>query len=378
MSDSSTAEGQGVNSVKRDVLSLWLKLFLFAALLLAPTVIAIATQFRETVGFIADLGINQEVLSTIQLNLDILRELKPHVSGPDVGRLADAYERSNQTLEAYSAMFELKQPLLRELYLHTVTFGVVALVIGLALAWLLARNIVNIFRTLSQAAVEKERQQATLKSLEDWQAVSKTVIHELRSSLTPIKLLAGRSSLGGGDQDSEAIIMTEVGKIESLIDEMTHFARLPEPKKITADLGETILYVADHFEVEGVEIAVDRNDGRSKLMMFHDPAMIQRLLFNLIRNAGEANKGTLVRVSILSVVDGQNVLVHIRDNGRGIRQEHFSQVFVEGFSTKQSNLGIGLAVSKKIALDHGGDLSALPSDGGGYFVLILPYGAYAS
>jgi len=98
-----------------------------------------------------------------------------------------------------------------------------------------------------------------------------------------------------------------------------------------------------------------------------DPVQIQQLVFNLITNALEALAGFrgdgVVRIS--SAVAGSEVQVRVDDNGPGIPAEAREQVFEAFHSTKNSGLGMGLAICRSVVQAHGGQLQALGSELGG-------------
>jgi signal transduction histidine kinase len=100
---------------------------------------------------------------------------------------------------------------------------------------------------------------------------------------------------------------------------------------------------------------------------------MERAFVNLIGNAIEAMRGGgAVRIS--SQLDGATVLVHVDDTGPGVAPEIRSKLF-QPFVTagKRNGLGLGLALTRQTVLEHGGDLWAASSPGGGArFSLRLP------
>jgi two-component system sensor histidine kinase HydH len=104
-----------------------------------------------------------------------------------------------------------------------------------------------------------------------------------------------------------------------------------------------------------------------------DQDQLQQLALNLVLNALDAlPDGGAVEIDLRSPRDGYFEL-HVRDTGPGIAPHILPKVFEAFVSTKETGLGLGLAVSRRIAENHGGTLSAynLP-DGGSCFVLRLP------
>ncbi|MCB9655157.1 MAG: FHA domain-containing protein [Deltaproteobacteria bacterium] len=123
-----------------------------------------------------------------------------------------------------------------------------------------------------------------------------------------------------------------------------------------------------------------------------DEKSIRQVLVNLIRNAAEAvpDEGGRVRVRVLlDAPDPQpssvmpppsegRAVVEVADNGPGIPTDVGQRIFDPFFSTKPgSGLGLGLDISRKIALDHGGSLSfSSGAKGGTVFRMTLPLGEF--
>ena len=372
--------------MKSRKIPLWLKLFVFAAAILIPTVSALVISLHNSTRFLADLTINDEIEEGLRSNLEAMQHLKKIAQDDDLRELEQKFNRHQETYQAYSSLKEIKGQLINEFYRHAVIVALVALFISLAAAGLLARNILAIFDSISQKLRERERLQAIMGSLENWQQVSKSVIHELKGSLMPLKLItsADDDQLGHNLEESKQIVMTEINKMESLIDELTGFARLPKPNFTGDNLTSTMEYVIKNFRFEGMQARLEsKMPAAVPALCTHDPNMIHRLVLNLMKNALEANNGH-VNVNITIETDIENILVHVEDDGIGINSKLLGEIFEPGVTQKPNsqvkniieplptNLGLGLAISKKIALDHGGDLVAQPSEKGAHFILSLP------
>ena len=109
-----------------------------------------------------------------------------------------------------------------------------------------------------------------------------------------------------------------------------------------------------------------------------DAALIERVLYNLLENAGKYTPdGTLIRLA--AAVSGDNLRVTISDNGPGLpkgQEESIFEKFTRG--TRESTtpgVGLGLAISRAIVEAHGGKIWAEHNPGGGArFCFTLPLG----
>lgn len=101
-----------------------------------------------------------------------------------------------------------------------------------------------------------------------------------------------------------------------------------------------------------------------------DPIALRRMFTELLRNAFD-HGATRVDIHVERVAGA--LRVHIHDNGPGIQPVHLPRVFDPFFSTKRDrHSGVGLAIARRIARAHGGDLAVESVDGGSVFIATLP------
>ena len=110
-----------------------------------------------------------------------------------------------------------------------------------------------------------------------------------------------------------------------------------------------------------------------------DPVHIEQILVNLVRNADEAatahaprNGVPRVTVHVSSGVEGAAIAVS--DNGPGLTDDALARLFRPYASTKRGGLGLGLAIARRLARLHGGDIAIDPgrAGDGATFTLLLP------
>ena len=102
--------------------------------------------------------------------------------------------------------------------------------------------------------------------------------------------------------------------------------------------------------------------------------MFVQIFLNLFNNSIEAvDKGGWIKINCYE--DKQKVIIDVSDNGRGIRKEDINRVFEPFFSTSGEAMGrgIGLSITKKMVIEHGGSIRAIPKkEGGTIFRIIIP------
>ena len=110
-------------------------------------------------------------------------------------------------------------------------------------------------------------------------------------------------------------------------------------------------------------------------LAFGNRVQIQQVLMNLARNAIEAMRAGKARrvLTIATARQDGMLLLRVEDTGPGIADDDPEQVFAPLYTTKVGGMGLGLSISRKIAVAHGGGLEAQPRNGGGaVFLLRLP------
>jgi len=201
------------------------------------------------------------------------------------------------------------------------------------------------------------------------------VAHELRNPLTSIKLLVQAAQEDGGDVATEdlRVIEGEVRRMERSLNTFLEFARPPKLRRERVALGPLVADVLGLLRVRAerqrVELAVEMPGDMSATA---DPEQLRQVLVNLGFNALDAlpNGGSL-RVAVRA--EPNRVALAVTDSGPGIAAEMLPRLFQPFASGKETGLGLGLVISRRIVEDHGGTLTAINRPGGGAeFVVRLP------
>ena len=153
------------------------------------------------------------------------------------------------------------------------------------------------------------------------------------------------------------------------------FARPPKPERRPLDLAglveRTFALISGRAHKQQVTLQFTPPD--TAVMVEADGEQLQQLLVNLTLNALDAMPlGGTLAVELRGPEDGQVELL-VSDTGPGIAPEVLPRLFEPFVTTKETGLGLGLVVSRRIAEGHGGSLRACNRPGGGAcFVLRLP------
>lgn len=204
-----------------------------------------------------------------------------------------------------------------------------------------------------------------------WKKVIRLISHELNNSLAPITSLAHSGEVLSKRQDAEklASIFSTMGEraryLQSFIEGYAKFARLPKPQ---CKMVETYSYLTNLQQIKEFQLVCDE----SVSPIYCDPAQIQQVLINLLKNAHEANP-TKVDVLLSMQVSVDSFEIQIKDRGKGMSENNLSNALLPFYSTKAEGTGLGLPLCREIVEAHGGKISISNRKKGGLKVtLVLP------
>jgi nitrogen fixation/metabolism regulation signal transduction histidine kinase len=198
--------------------------------------------------------------------------------------------------------------------------------------------------------------------------VARRLAHEIKNPLTPIQLSAERlemklaGKLGQAEQalltKSVKTIVDQVEAMKRLVNEFRDYARLPAAELVAVDLNALIhdvlqLYHGDH--TGPVVPVVAELDPKARPIR-GDAQLLRQVLHNLLQNAQDAQegkKGAQVTLKTDYSESAQRVRLTVRDNGAGFPEHILKRAFEPYVTTKVKGTGLGLAVVKKIADEHG-------------------------
>ena len=202
------------------------------------------------------------------------------------------------------------------------------------------------------------------------------VAHEIRNPLTAIKLLvqAAQQDGGGIDNEESRVIEAEVRRMERSLNAFLDFARPPKLRRRSVDLGAL---TADVFELlraraesQNVTLALDAP--AEPVTASADPEQLRQVLVNLCLNALDSMPDS-GRLEVSMTRARGEAHLEVADSGAGIPTNMFPRLFQPFASSKETGLGLGLVISKRIVEDHGGSVNAANrSEGGASFFVRLP------
>jgi len=222
--------------------------------------------------------------------------------------------------------------------------------------------------TVEHRLVLVERLTAELRRQEIavWKNAIRVINHELNNTIAPISSMIHSARIAQERPDRRhhlseiyATIEERLAFLRGFLESYAQFARLPAPRKERAEWGRILEDVGALYGF--------RVQGNAREESLIDPAQMQQVLINLVKNAHESGSDPEeIVVSIQRAVDG--TVVRVLDRGRGMAEDVMRQALVPFFTTKPGGSGLGLAVSNEIVEAHGGRLRLQAREGGGTVV----------
>lgn len=235
---------------------------------------------------------------------------------------------------------------------------------------------------------ESERQGA-------WREMAKQVAHEIKNPLTPMRLSLQHlqysiqrndDNLKDKIQKTSDLLIRQIDALSEMAEEFSSFAKMPDPQLGLVNLSQTL---RDSVALMGRENAVKPKiiGELGEISVWADANMLVRIFNNILKNAVQAipedREGVItVWVEELhdpKVADKHLVAVNIKDNGKGIPESLRERIFSPNFSTKNSGMGLGLAMVKKMVEQFGGEINYTTQlETGTTFVVTFPIKAVES
>ena len=237
---------------------------------------------------------------------------------------------------------------------------------------------VDAFNNMADQLEESRERLVHLTRMASWQSLARKTAHELKNSLTPIRLTVEEmqarqpvSERAFMDQAVQ-IVVSEIESLERRVRAFSEFASEPlvhpEVLDINAVVTERVALLRPVHP--GVTYHLRLDDGRPRVRAA--PDLVNGILTNLLQNAAEATGAGGV-VIVLTRREDQRVMIDVHDSGPGLSEDVSATLFEPTITFKKHGMGLGLSIAKKNALLSGGDIAVIPGElGGAAFRVSLP------
>jgi two-component system sensor histidine kinase HydH len=170
------------------------------------------------------------------------------------------------------------------------------------------------------------------------------------------------------------IIIEEINRLERYLNEFISFSRGMNLRlkltNLTTFITGIIMIVKHSFPTE-IKLTVKKSGIPD---IYIDPEQLRQVMVNFFSNAKDALEGVKdPEAEVILNHAGKNALITLRDNGKGISKKDIKHIFLPFYTTKESGLGIGLAISKTIVSKHGGRITVKSAENkGSEFTISIP------
>ncbi len=299
----------------------------------------------------------------------------------------------------------------RWIVLAALMLALSAAVVGVLLARILVRPVDEMVRAMDAVAEGKEdhdfptargdefgplvaafsrmrsslaREQARVRAAERvaaWREAARQVAHEIKNPLAPIRLTMEnmiKARKQGADrfeavfEDGARAVLEEVARLGRTVDAFSAYARMPAPEMRQVDLERILDSVVALFAGdESLRLARERCGG--PVPIHGDPDLLGQALRNILSNCREAMGETGGEIRIRTSRTPDEAVLTVEDTGPGFDPGTLSKLFDPYFTTREEGTGLGMAITRRIAVEHGGRISAENrEEGGARFTLKLP------
>ena len=225
--------------------------------------------------------------------------------------------------------------------------------------------------------VEQSREKLIhVTRLSSWQTLARKMAHELKNSLTPIRLTMEEIAVRYPDDDfveqASAIVVDEVTALERRVRAFSELASEPPVQLAALDVNSLVEERVSFLKSAHPEIRYEVALADEQPQAIADPDLVRGVLTNLLENAAHAaGEGG----SVIATTWRKNgtVFAEVHDNGPGLPEPVRNALFEPTISFKKGGMGLGLSIARRAAVLCGGDLSLIESKlGGAAFRLTLP------
>jgi signal transduction histidine kinase len=209
--------------------------------------------------------------------------------------------------------------------------------------------------------------------------LAKGIAHEIRNPLNFVSLSIDhlKKKYSPGDEKERenfdlliTSIKHEIQRLNRLAGDFLDYGKPLRLNLREVDIGSLIQEILDlvkaKAEKDGVKILYQRGD---ILKLSVDPELLKTCILNIILNAFQSmpEGGNL---AISAKTSEGNVRIILQDSGIGVSKENLPKLFDPFFSTKSKGLGLGLAMTKRVAEEHGGKVIFQSEEGKGSAITI--------
>jgi two-component system, NtrC family, nitrogen regulation sensor histidine kinase NtrY len=237
---------------------------------------------------------------------------------------------------------------------------------------------IQAFNDMAGRLQESTERLVYLRQLASWQALARKTAHEVKNSLTPIRLTVEEMVVRSGESDrvfleqAAQIVVDEIETLERRVRAFSQFAAEPPVSPSPVDVNSLLQERISFLKMAHPEVAYDCRLADRVPAVIADQDLLKGILTNLLENAAEA-AGEGGRILGRTAAQNGHVAIEVHDSGPGLSEQARASLFQPTISFKRKGMGLGLSIARKSALLSGGDIVLVQGElGGAGFRVLLP------
>ncbi len=201
-----------------------------------------------------------------------------------------------------------------------------------------------------------------------WREMAKQVAHEVKNPLTPMKLSVQYLLKAWDDKQpdfedrlrrfKDAMIM-QIETLSNIASEFSYFAKMPVAIRQEANVADLLESCLDFYRNNEGDVKIDFKNylsGKTPMVLLDKDQML-RVFNNIIRNAIQSIPGDREGRILIELKETElKYIISVTDNGVGIQEDIRDKIFSPNFTTKNSGMGLGLAMTKTILENMDGNI----------------------
>ncbi|WP_415329095.1 sensor histidine kinase [Chryseobacterium sp. MMS23-Vi53] len=228
--------------------------------------------------------------------------------------------------------------------------------------------------------IQDQKERLRFKASEEaWREMAKQVAHEVKNPLTPMKLTIQNFERKFDPEDPNIrdrvkqmskTMVDQIDLIATVASAFSEFAKLPEKNNEVINLNNEVEDILRVFNDDSIFMHCNKNN----IMINMDRIYLSRIITNLVTNAKQAESEERKLIINVDVEQHQRrVMISIQDNGIGIAENMYERIFEPNFTSKNSGMGLGLSMVRKMIEDYKGEITVKSELGkGSTFTITLP------
>jgi PAS domain S-box-containing protein len=242
---------------------------------------------------------------------------------------------------------------------------------------LLLDDVTALYRSREREnAVLREKNRLQYDMIESLNNLALSVAHQIRNPAAAIggfalKLLRDHKERRLSTEYPD-IIFQEARRLEDLVAAVVRLASLPHPRLTAVELKQLVEEAATRASEAAMALhkRVEFAYYLQEAEIVADEALIGQALHEILLNAVEFSDSNVVRVDLSLTRRDDAVVLTVIDDGPGVRQDLRPFVFDPFFTTKARGAGVGLALARRVVLEHNGEIELREAEDGGATVIL--------